>query len=313
MPDSYLAVLNALVRRGTPQTVAHYTDFGALTYIVGGHGQPSAAVDATSSGGLRSLWATPVHLLNDREDLWLGLDELRQAVDRHGHAGEMVDDVDKMLSMASMWWYEPEYDPYQISFSGDTDDLGQWRGYAENGRGCALVVRTADLRRLADVAGAVVYDKDQQQRFADSVIDKAIAHWRSWTTIDRGRYLAAAACYMKNAGFRSEREFRMLFFADHQKIGRRARFRGRGSRVLPYIDVLDGLEGGAVQPPALEQVILGPGCQLPRPAGDGPLETEQEERHFRRDPTVLGVRRLLQANGLHGVPVVPSRIPYDPR
>ena len=184
-----------------------------------------------------------------------------------------------------------------MSFSGNEDDLGQWRGYGANGMGCAVVTDAAAVRTAADIAGWVIYDPKRQGTFARKVLESL----RGRTdTPHMEQALVAAACFIKDEGFRPEREFRLVCFAATRTV----RFRGTGDRLVPFIDYLEAPPGRPVPAPLpLRRVVIGPGWQL------GQLSSSVRERHH----VMLGVRRLLEERRLTTVGVVHSAIPFDPR
>jgi hypothetical protein len=261
----------------TATPVAHYTRIGTLCHFM-----PPKAM------GWISAWATPVQFLNDRLELSLGLEVLRDVANRPPMSAQKVRDlVEELLTTAGRL----ETDAFQMSFSGDPDELGQWRGYGSNGMGCCVVTDAVSVKRVADVAGWVIYNRKRQRAFAYKVLERLRGE-KDDLVIQQ--VLVAAACYIKHEGFRAEQEFRLLRFPDPAEV----RFRESGDRLVPYVDFL----GGATILP-VQRVVIGPGWQL---AALPPAEQ-------RRNHVVLGVDRLLKACGLgHLVPEC-SLIPYDPR
>jgi len=258
--------------------VAHYTRLGTLPHIIG-------------TGGIVSAWATPAQFLNDRRELALGLEVLVEVANRKPRSGGLVRGILDGLQAGAGGLAT---DAFQMSFSGDPDELGQWRGYADNGMGCAVVTDALAVKRLADVAGWVIYNGRQQRGFAGKVLE-GLRGTKDQLQIEQT--LVAAACYMKHEGFLAEREFRLVRFAHRAQV----EFRETRGRVVPYIDLLAGPVAASLP---VARVIIGPGWQLAGlPAQD-----------LFRNHVVLGVRRLLEGRGLdpdHLVGV--SRIPYDPR
>lgn len=256
--------------------VAHYTRHGTLPLLF------------SSSSGWDSAWATPVQFLNDRRELTLGLQVLQKVANQAPKSSRLVRSlIDSLLTTHG----RPETDAFQMSFSRDTDDLGQWRGYAANSMGCAVVTDALAVRSAGDVAGWVLYDRKAQRVFAGKVLEGLR---RRQDTLDMEQALVAAACFMKDEGFRSEQEFRLVCFARPDEVQHRA----VGDRLGPYIDYL---KRGTALP--VSTVIVGPGWQL----------RQLEPPDLARNHVMLGIRRLLGDRGLHTVPVVPSAIPFDPR
>ena len=257
--------------------VAHYTRIGTLCHFIP-HG----------TCGWGSAWATPVQFLNDRMDLLLGLEELLEAANQPPRAEGRVRYSIEQLRVAGG---ALETDAFQLSFSGDPDELGQWRGYAANGMGCAVITDAVAVKKVGDVAGWVIYDPRERDAFASKTLERLRKE-----TDDRliQQALVASASYMKHEGFSPEKEFRLLKFADPEDV----KFRERDDRLVPYIDCLDG-----ASPLPVDRILIGPGWQLSRLS-----DAEKTQHHV-----VQGIQRLLTARGLNSTDIGVSKIPYDPR
>lgn len=262
----------------TDAQVAHYTRIGTLCHFL-----------PHENAGWSSAWATPVQFLNDRMELALGLKTLYEA------ANGSLKSESKIISIVAelqTGWGQLETDAFQMSFSGNPDELGQWRGYASNGMGCSVVTDVKSLHEVADVAGWVLYDENEQKEFARKVLSNLLE------VTDNGlieQVLIAAACFMKHKGFQSEKEFRLIHFPDLTRV----KFRESGERLVPYFDFLAESKNRL----PISSIIIGPGWQLPDISSD----------KWKKNTVVLGIRRLLNARGLHAVDIVPSAIPYDPK
>lgn len=258
--------------------VAHYTRIGTLCHFI-----PSGSHEWVSA------WATPVQFLNDRMELALGLEVLKEVSNQPPISGKVVRAIiDQLLTTSGRL----ETDAYQMSFSGNADELGQWRGYASNGMGCAVVTSALAVQKVADIAGWVVYSPKNQRAFAYKILNDLR---REKDRIVIEKMLIAAACYMKHDGFRPEKEFRMIVFPDSGSI----KFREAGDRLVPYVDYLDDKKSLRVN-----RIVIGPGWQL---AG---LPAEDLMKHH----VVQGIHRLLSARGLDAiVSIQSSSIPYDPK
>jgi hypothetical protein len=69
-------------------------------------------------------------------ELTLGLEVLNEVAKRSLRAVHRIRQViGYLLATAGRM----ETDAFQMSFSGNPDELGQWRGYAANGMGCSIV------------------------------------------------------------------------------------------------------------------------------------------------------------------------------
>ncbi|GMV87084.1 MAG: hypothetical protein AMXMBFR81_00150 [Chthonomonas sp.] len=258
--------------------MAHYTSIASLPKLI-----PSGAK------GIESLWATPVQFLNDREELSHGLQVLDSVANMKPRSSEFVRGVivELLKTQGSV-----ESDAFQVSFSAEHDDLGQWRGYASDGMGCSVVCSLGDLDRIGDIRGFVIYGDKKQKAFAYKVLSKLR---KNDARDEVKKALVAAASFMKHRGFESEQEYRILKFCSPGDV----LFRESRGRLVPYCDIVDLAKASLVP----TKVIIGPGWQLSRLSGD----------EFYRHHLTSGVSRLLELRNLPLVPIEPSSIPYDPR
>jgi hypothetical protein len=101
------------------------------------------------------------------------------------------------------------------SFTARRDDLGQWRSYANNGRGCVLGLETRYLEHDAGVAiRTVVYDEELVSRMLKlglGVVQEQYAGQPDdpSTLVEYGRHLAADLFTIKHPCFADEREVRI--------------------------------------------------------------------------------------------------------
>lgn len=283
--------------KGPVRNVAHYTKIGNLAHFM-----------PTQNIGWSSAWATPIQFLNDRFELVLGLKTIQNVVEKRNprqniveqHAPQQRCDARVISILTSILENgdRSQTDAFQMSFSGNVDDLGQWRGYGSNGYGCSVVTSSDAVREVADVARWVIYDKIEQERFAINLLEQLYNHHNYIITDIEApnveKVLIAAAGFMKHEGFRSEEEFRLIKFAEPGNIN----FRESGDRIVPYTDFLEHKD-----PLPITKIIVGPGWQLLHKTG-----LELKQNHI-----ILGIRRILDARGLQNVPIEPSAIPYDPK
>jgi hypothetical protein len=139
-------------------------------------------------------------------ELALGLEVLRNAAYGKPPSSRGIQQIIEQLSAT---FGTAETDAYQMSFSGNPDELGQWRGYAANGMGCSVVTDAVAVHEVAGVAGWVIYDPRKQKAFANKVLSRL----RKTNGSDLvQQVLIAAASYIKHDGFSQEEEFRLLKF-----------------------------------------------------------------------------------------------------
>ena len=256
--------------------VAHYTRLGSLCYLF--------------KQGWNCAWATPVQFLNDRQELALGLSVLRKSIPLNVKGKiKLLTALDNL----SQFYGDLQTDAFQLSFSGNPDELGQWRGYGHNGNGCSIVTSVPDVHNAAQVAGWVIYDPHQQEVFAKNVLERIASY--AVNEIDLQRILVACASFIKHEGFKSGQEYRLLRFAKTTDVF----FREVGSRIVPSLDCL----GAVKKHLSVEKIIIGPGWEL------GARPNSEQRAHY----VVQGLRRLLDSVDLKETEIGVSRIPYDPR
>lgn len=114
---------------------------------------------------------------------------------------------------------------FAFCFSEEADQLGQWRGYADDGRGLVLEYEASQLVRLRDSDGRpatlapIHYGAAPEPRLADhlrSIFQQASEGVRDPHARAENRpvSLPLLAATFKHEGFREEREFRLLVDGD---------------------------------------------------------------------------------------------------
>lgn len=165
-------------------------------------------------------------------------------------------------------------------FSAERDDLSQWRGYADNGRGVAIgtdltAVKTTNEENMPTLRCEwVEYDHAQQRSWAQDAFDRAVERLQGENDIaaqlSRAAFLYADlrmwAPKFKNPKFYAEREIRLIAddsrtfsFQDHasynaelvERLGSDIEFYVRNGSLVPFVEV---------QLPAdtIREVWLGP-------------------------------------------------------
>lgn len=289
---SVLSLIGELLHKPGPVDVGHYTKLENLPHLFG-VSRPVPPVftrdkepEESQNIGWVSAWGTPVQFLNDRNELDLGLQIMLDAAENEDLPAKLVLEVFKDVPGSL------PLDVFQLSFSASTDDLGQWRGYGDDGFGCSIVVSTDELQNVGDAAGWVIYDKSEQESFAREVLSAI----RSTTDVDlMMKAILLAASFMKHPSFIPEREFRVARFWTSEEVG----IRSVGRRLAPYIDLLRS-RGVILRPTRL---ILGPSWQL--------ATLTKEDRL--RNHVFQGVSRLLRLSGLDDTLIDVSDGLYDPR
>jgi len=217
----------------------------------------------------REIWLTNIFCMNDSaEHYWLrrvAQDVLRQ---------KMKGNAD-LCSLASMLFpNEEDTDLYCCCLSEEGDSLGQWRAYADDGRGVAIGLSLDFLRKLSKKYQGlrlqrVVYERREQERIVEAIIEPLKGNCPSpagglpeeWTrdlpalVAKGGVWFDAARC--KNPCFREEHEFRLIYdpsLATLAPMSQR-RYRSRRDTLVPYYALPLSTDTGA---PVIGEIVFGP-------------------------------------------------------
>lgn len=223
----------------------HYTDAAGLCGIVNS----------------QRIWFTSYLHLNDPSEVIHGMDivhQLLKAIGEGAHDSlvkmfcEVVDDVFQHQKFADIYGF------YIASFSRDRNDLGQWRAYADNGRGFALGLapqlfeavdkanpmpteyyvmpvvygeEAAELRyRVAiETAAGIVQNNRPQENvlfpFLRRMADELIAG-----------QLIGTSLTVKHEAYSHEKEVRLVMLGMRKNQKPFLRTRIRGSEIVPYME-----------------------------------------------------------------------------
>ena len=250
----------------------------------------------TNSAGLkgifesRQMWFTDYRFLNDPSELMYGMalaqDMLRDAKSgKNDWVRSLLNCIAEMLCRENL---EATLTFFVASFSRARDDLGQWRAYADNGRGFAVGFSPRmfsikdELNQSPDdnaFLGSVVYEVGEvlaQQRLA---IDKAIdiflttVNAQAPLLADKGTGIAFIrefslhviaspviwnALTSKHPAFRHEQETRLVMMGTIDKLTPFIKTRSRASEIVPYIPHSWDVQ----EPGAIVEVLVGPAAPL---------------------------------------------------
>jgi Protein of unknown function (DUF2971) len=272
----------------------------------------------TSAAGLRGilesgrLWLSDIFTMNDPSELKHGVSQaggLLRAKAASGppetkrFARDFADFYERALVDTAHY--------FVCSFSSDGDDLGQWRAYADDGRGYSLGF---DGERLEDAftklndtpienncTFAVSYNVAELRQIHGKLIDAMFG----MISLPRGRHMSpeaitqymvalsthisvnvlASALFFKHEAYQNEKEFR--FLEVHSAGDRRppeVKERLRGATTIRYRE----LDWKRLCPGALTKIVVGPAADLQK------------------------AHDCLAEFSVRGVSVKPSTIPYRP-
>jgi hypothetical protein len=278
--------------------VYHYTTLSALKSIVES----------------QEFWLTDYAYLNDSTEVRHGVDLARDEFDA-GLAGATSETAAVFRTLLTV----PTEQKPRICvacFSFERDSLTQWKGYGREHAGVAIGIEPfpffKGLAYPRELSWApVIYDQQTKRQllrgFAhdlsalrDRDLKAGSVQVDAYESISRDRFFELLSM-MKHEAFRDERELRFVYQEDPEspisRFDGRApkRFRVAGGLLVPYTttkdigqrsSVFDATENKLV----LHEIVVGP--------------------HPHAELIQSGVREFLAANGLEGVEVNMSNVPF---
>ncbi|WP_342360717.1 DUF2971 domain-containing protein [Terrarubrum flagellatum] len=227
----------------------------------------------------RKFWLSEYSKTNDSSEYTYSRENYVRA---YQNRQVYIDDVPRLAATTALVGSETNASMFIGCFTENRDDLGQWRSYADNGRGCVIGI---DPRYLRDEAGVaikrIVYSEIDLDRFVNIGLSMLQDHYCAGPN-DR-RELSSLATYFvadlfafKHPAFVAENEIRvsrMLVVDESEKYG----LRDVGGRTASgnRVDALDvkmrpGLFGDTryIELPlsvghcgsAIKSIGLGPAC-----------------------------------------------------
>lgn len=230
----------------------------------------------------RKIWATNILYLNDakefRHGIELGEKYLNTLYERAGAEDKSF--FASLVTAAKRLKSNEDAPGYVCSFSDSEldDDLSQWRAYCPAG-GFAVGFPKARLEEIAFehhyMFKECVYDLDKQQKAIRDFIDLGPADDAKGQTSlakDLGgsgeavklqnviNRLIATAASLKDAAFRSEKEWRMVRYPGKDAKKKGLRFRAKQGVVVPYMECSLEFKDAAVSKGMWEDihVVVGP-------------------------------------------------------
>lgn len=249
-----------------PPTIYHYTnDIGLMGILETG-----------------KLWLTNMFNLNDPSEL---SHSLSHAIDTLNSKAVNGSPESKSFSRAfEAYLRQGEYQKvahyFICSFSAVGNDLGQWRAYADNGRGYALGFDAGELvTAFKNPSGTPIpnnatlpmtYNDSKSIEIHKQIVDKmfrliSLPH-------DRGLESAVVRAYerhlyallamdssrvgivFKHEAYENEKEFRFLEIHSPDVLSSDVKFRSRNYSIVKYRE----FDWRSAAPGALKQVVIGP-------------------------------------------------------
>jgi hypothetical protein len=278
----------------------------------------------TNVAGLRgifeseSIWFTDFRHLNDPSEIIHGIEMCHDVIRNikigaDGRAALFLDCLADMMTSAN---FSKALEYFIGSFSRARDDLGQWRAYADNGRGVAIgfaphlfgIESTIDQKPDETAfVGPVIYDIGQVCSQHDAAIQQAAEIFLNTANVHRevlankdigitfmqdfARAVIASPLIWnclasKHPAYAHEQEVRLIILGLHDKLMPYIQTRIRGSEIVPYIPYKMAVR----KEHSIGEIIIGPAANV------------DAER---------AVRTMLESLGIeHDIPISRSLVPY---
>ncbi len=256
--DQIIESFFVAVKREQPQIIYHYTDDIGLRGIL-------------ESG---QLWLTDAFNLNDPSELRPGFSHAVDILNRKADDELSKTFAEQFAAFGSQGGIEKSAHYFICSFSSCGDDLGQWRAYADKGRGYALGF---DGQALQDAFMAmhpsnrtspITYQDDQlldiQGKIIEQIFDliilprkrrleRCVFHrYMRELLVSLTRRALLAALLFKHQAYENEKEHRFLqIYGDPAP---EEKFRARPYSFVRYIE----FDWRSAAPEALKRIVVGP-------------------------------------------------------
>lgn len=258
--------INTVEAKAPPALLYHYTNDAGLAGII-------------ESGQLRF---SDIFALNDpselRHGLSIAIDILKSKATAErpeiGTFASMFErfDLDAGIEAAGHFFI--------CCFSGDGDDLGQWRAYADNGQGFALAFDTASLEEaFTKTRGKpvkqhstfpITYDDKELTRIQTALVDlvdplislprttkvrgDALHAYMMELLVYHSMNVTRGVMFFKHEAYKNENEYRFQQLFRRDKPAPAVKFRQRPTSLVRYRE----FDWRARAPGALRKIVIGP-------------------------------------------------------
>lgn len=232
-----------------PENIYHYTTQKGILGIV----------------TRREMWATQVHFLNDKNEVFLTFKLLERELKKQ--AGRAQNPAIKAI-LNNIRHNLPRIDQGHIciaSFCEESDLLSQWRGYGNQGKGYAIGFNLKELTHIAKrqnfVLWPCVYNTALQMELVTYLIDSWCREFGGHKTVQHEKMLAiinTSVCQLapiiKDESFSEEKEWRLVSSVVSSKSPQFA-FREGEFSLIPYYNFQIEDEHGRL---SIRSIVVGP-------------------------------------------------------
>ena len=279
-----------------PEIIYHYTNDAGLKGILDAKG----------------FWFTDIFQLNDPTEIRHGIEKA---------ALVLKNSINQSLSEHQIFYshFEKFFDAgfekvahyFAFSFSSKNDDLGEWRGYADNGKGYCLGFDGKMLESIFTTLGGqrvpsnstffVDYDELKITRIQQAIISRmlhlislprhiklsnaqVIPYMRK-LSVSLAVHVLRASLTFKHHAYKPEAEYRFLQLYDSISTIPGVQLRNRNYELIRYVNF-----DWSAHSQILKSVMIGPAANL------------EKSKSF--------VDTVLTGNGFQNIPISYSKIPY---
>jgi hypothetical protein len=250
---------------------------------------PPVIYHYTNDTGLRGiietgkLWFTDIFNLNDPSELKHGIGPALELLTAKSDAGRPeIAKFSKNLATVLQGGIEQTAHYFTCSFSAVGDDLGQWRAYADNGRGYAIGFDGAMLEQAfanaipgpGHMTFPVRYGEEELRDMHKKIIAEVLPlismprerhdleseardEYMSELSVNLSVPILRAALFFKHKAYSNEQEYRFFqLFAANQSIPD-LKYRGRPYSLTRYRE----FDWRCAAPESLKEIIIGPAAE----------------------------------------------------
>jgi hypothetical protein len=242
-----VSLITKILATKVPKTLFHYTSSVGLVGIIDS----------------KRIWTTKIHYLNDNSELKLAIDYIKQEIDLQKRDIGRTRTNEELDIMSSSLSSIAQVNVAVASFTEKGDQLSQWRGYCEIGKGYSLGFSGSKLRKLVNKAEGYhlvrcVYKEQEHKKIVKELVDSIpVINIRNHPNYGKLPFYAmefrTAALFIapiiKAESFSEEKEWRLI---TPILSFERALFRQGSHSLIPFWEFDLDLEN------TLQSIIIGP-------------------------------------------------------
>lgn len=252
-----------------PGMVYHYTNAAGLVGMLGS----------------KTIWATEYRFMNDASEVELGIRHSMDLIERRILREKDKKKIAFLKSLRDEMRVESSDSSYVFSLTDRRDDLSQWRGYANDGKGFTIGFDAGLIYKQSESStvfsfGKVCYNKRTHEKKIDEAIEEFYKQLTSRNSFDTEidaccseleSVIHSYCSGYKHSSFINENEWRINIYPFKENI----KVRSSSEKLVPYVEIGEIKFGGSFP---IKSIGIGPG--------------------FRSKEHIYAVEKLLHQNGL---------------